>query len=354
MALDKLINKSDVIQSYKWLGHQECGYTELLAVHPAYKYGKENYEHNIKNKAFPKIWYAKSEKQILAFLSKYHGSHLCCYGINPRTKVLKNKRGYPKRASNSDIEVVNNFYIDIDFSNNLDKKKQLKEFDDILEEIDSYLIYKDIQKPVRAFTGNGYHLLFPLPSIEVRKYTDIGDRLNIFLKEIHDKFSTDIGSIGAKIDKTTDLARVAKIYGTRKPEKTQVSRFYGKERIEDVVLLEYLLILPIENNFKKGKSLKNEIQIDTYESLPQKFIEILEKDKELSDLWNGINKDLGDTTKSGYDMSLMYACIKRGITDVKTLATILSKRTNGSLINSNKGDEYIRLTITKALQTSSW
>lgn len=82
MALDRLFNASDVIQSYKWLGHQDNGYTELLAIHPAYKQGKENYEHNLKNKAFPKIWYAKSEKQILAFLSKYHGSHLCCYGIS--------------------------------------------------------------------------------------------------------------------------------------------------------------------------------------------------------------------------------------------------------------------------------
>jgi len=350
MALDKLFNKSDVAQSYKWLGLQEHGYTELLAVHSSYKYGKENYEHNIKNKAFPKIWYAKNEKQILAFLSRYHGSHLCCYGINPRTEVLKNNRGFPRRAKNTDIEVVKNFYIDIDFSASSNNKKQLRDFDDLLEEIDSYLVFKDIKKPVRAFTGNGYHLLFALPDIPVQKYNDIGARLNAFLKEVHDKFGMDIESIGAKIDKTTDLARVAKIYGTRKPGKTQISRFYGKERIEDNVLLEYLLILPID--IKKSNYHKSEIQ--SYDSLPPAFLQILEKDKELANLWDGVNKESGDTTKSGYDMSLMHACIKRGITDVKTLATILTMRTNGSFRNSNKGDEYIRLTITKALQTSLW
>ena len=114
--------------------------------------------------------------------------------------------------------------------------------------------------------------------------------------------------------------------------------------------MEYLLILPIDT--KKSNYHKSKIQ--SYDSLPPSFLQMLEKDKELSNLWNGINKESGDTTKSGYDMSLMHACIQRGITDVKALATILAKRVDGSVRGSGKGDEYIRLTITKALQTSPW
>src|SRR3989339_1789474 len=103
MALEKLFNASDVIQSYRWLGHQGQGYTELLALHPAYKQGKEHFEENKNNGAFPKIWYATSEKQVLAFLAKYHGTHMCCYGVNPRPNVLKNGKGFPRRAKDADM-----------------------------------------------------------------------------------------------------------------------------------------------------------------------------------------------------------------------------------------------------------
>lgn len=354
MSLEKSFNKNDVIKSYQWLGHQDYGYTELLAIHPSYKPGRENYDHNMENKAFPKIWYVKTEKQLLAFLYRYHKDHICCYGVNPRASILKNSKGFPRRSKDSDIEIFKNFYFDFDLTDNSNRKKKLKLLDEFLAEVDNHLSEIGIQKPVRAFTGNGYHLLFAVPDVHVQEHSDIGNRLNSFLDEIYNKYNNDMNSYGIRLDKTIDLSRVAKIYGSRKPGMKQNSKFYGNERFEDNVLLEHLLSLPLSDNPQKSGFGNRVLTISTYDSLPSVFLELLEKDGKLANLWNGTNKESGDTTKSGYDMSLLLTCIKHGITDVKALATILAKRADGSFIGSAKDDNYIRLTITKALQTSSW
>lgn len=354
MASENLYNTSDVIQSYHWLGHQGHGYTELLAIHPDYKPGRENYEQNLKYKAFPKVRYAKNENQVLSFLSKYHGTHMCCYGVNPRPEILKGTKGYPRCARDDEIAVVNNFYLDFDFIDSDNDNGHPKKFKALLEEMDAYLSEKGIHSPARAFSGNGYHLLFPLPAVTVKEHEDIGDRLNAFLKEVHGKFSSDMDSIGIRLDNTTDLARIAKIYGTKKPGNASISRFYGGERAEDNVLLDYLLSLTVEHTQPARKPGGDKLPVKTYEKLPPGFLEMVEKDTELASLWSGTGKNSGDTSKSGYDMSLIHACIRRGITDVKALATILALREDGAVKGSGKGDEYIRLTVVKALQNSAW
>ena len=351
MALEKLFNASDVVQSYRWLGHQGNGYTELLALHPGYKQGKEHFEENKSNAAFPKIWYATSEKQVLAFLTRYHGTHMCCYGVNPRPEILKNGKGYQRRAKDTDITVVKNFYFDFDVVQEMSADKKLDAFDDLFGAVDLYFTEKGIRKPVHAFSGNGYHLLFALPSVQVKEHEDISSRITGFLKEVHGKFDNDMHSLGIRIDTTTDLARVAKIYGSRKPNSGEVSRFYGNERTEDPVLLEYLLSLPLANNGNQSYGRQSRLKLEVYESLPQKFVELLANDSEIANLWNGANKNDGDTSRSGYDMSLMYACIKRGITDAKSLSTILALRSDGSFKGSGKDDKYVQLTVAKALRT---
>ena len=156
------------------------------------------------------------------------------------------------------------------------------------------------------------------------------------------------------MDRTTDLARVAKIYGTRKPESNAISRFYGDERIEDHSLLEHLLSLPVEQN-KGQKSLsKSGFPISTYDSLTDNFIQLMKAQPDIAELWDGSGKNSGDTSRSGYDMSLMHACVRNGITDVRELATILALRDNGGVRHNGKGDDYIRTTVMKALGNAKW
>ncbi len=170
---------------------------------------------------------------------------------------------------------------------------------------------------------------------------------------MQDKFASDMASYGFKLDKTTDLSRVAKVYGTRKPGKVKLSRFYGTERVEDYSLLEHLLALPVDA-YERNERKKKGLLVSTGDSLPVKFQEMLEENAELANLWRGSGKKNGDTSRSGYDMSLMHACVKHGITDIKELATILALRESGSVRGNGKGDDYIRQTVIKALGKSRW
>ena len=51
-------------------------------------------------------------------------------------------------------------------------------------------------------------------------------------------------------------------------------------------------------------------------------------------------------------MSLLHACVKRGIKDEQELATILAFREDGAVRGSGKGGNYIRKTVRKALENS--
>jgi hypothetical protein len=139
-----------------------------------------------------------------------------------------------------------------------------------------------------------------------------------------------------------DLSRVAKIYGTRKPDGRRLSRFYGDQRNEDERLKEYLLNLSIEEKCVSPICVPGEI--------PENFRTLLKENNIIKELWEGAGKTDGDTSNSGYDFSLIKKCIKEGVTDIKDLAAILALRPKGAVQTSGKSDQYIRLTIANAIK----
>jgi len=334
----------DIIGSFKWLGHAQYGFTELIALHGKYKPGRENFVFNAKQGYLPKIWYTKSEKQVLEFVKKHHAEHTCCYSVNPRPQILRNSKKYARSAKDSDIEIVMNLYLDFDFINSMANDEVFLRLEELLDEVDFYLQKEKIKKPVRAFTGNGYHLLFALPPTSVEEYPDIGSRLKKFRDTIGYEFS-NMKNKGIKLDSTMDLRRVAKIYGTKKPSAKKLSKFYGNERVEDFVFKEYLLSLDI------SEPLGNEISMPLPDTIPDKFKELLEHDKLIQKLWNNEGKtETADVSRSGYDFSLAKTCIKKGITDINDLVSILALRPEGAYQKSGKGDRYLRLTIANAIK----
>jgi len=336
--------QQDIIKSFKWLGNSKYGYTELTAFHKDYKPGREHYRNNFKNGRFPKIWYTKNPKKAVSFVKRYCLEHTCCYGINPRTEILKTDTGYNRSAKDSDISVVINFYFDIDFNVKEPSQEQIAELEMFLVKTEPYFGDLKLVQPVRAFTGRGYHLLFSLAPILVKEHEDIKDRLNYFRKLFQKSFEKELSELELKIDNTMDLKRVAKIYGTKKPTARRISRFYGDKRIEDKILQEYLLGLSIEDK----KSYFTKLNIPT--SLPKEFERLLEQDIEIKKLWDGVGKTEGDMSNSGYDFSLIKKCLKKNISDINDLAAILALRPKGAIRMSGKGDYYIRLTIANALK----
>ena len=127
-------------------------------------------------------------------------------------------------------------------------------------------------------------------------------------------------------------------------KEAKLSKFYGDERIEDLVFREYLLSIDISTRYD------TKIPFTIPDELPKNFIYLLENDLYIQRLWNNEGKsELTDTSRTGYDYSLIIACIERGITDIKYLFAILVLRPEGAFMKSGKNEQYIRRTIANAI-----
>ena len=344
--MSQLYHKDDIIRSFDWLGNSCYGYTELVAIHKAYKPGKANFRENLKKKRLPKIWYTKDPHKAIDFVSRYCINHICLIGVNPRPEIFKNKRGFPRSATENDIRVLTNFYFDIDC-----KDKQLT--DEHKAEIELFIakaegVFEDIgiAPPTQAFSGRGFHLFFSPAPIIIAKHPDIKTKLIAFKDQFEQTFRKDFDDLGLKLDQTQDLRRMVKIHGTKKPDPNirRVSRFYGEKRIPDKVLRDYLIGLEIkESDEAPSGTLK-------YGDIPNSFQNLLKKNKLVNNLWEGTGKTEGDLSNSGYDFSLIRFCIKEGITDINDLASILARRPKGAYLSSGKGESYIKQTISSAVK----
>jgi len=333
----------DIIQSYKWLGHHPH-FTELNAFHPDYKPGKENFELNKKNKTFPFVWDVNSEKGVIYFVEKNSPERMNCISLNPRPKFLKNQNGYARSALENEIEIAQNMVFDFDFINKKTSKHQIADFELLLEKADQYFQDLGLYVPVRAFTGNGYHLLFAFPEIKVNEFPDLANKQKYFTKQFRQEFQPDLDNLESKLDSTQDLRRVVKIYGTSKPNVGKGSRFYGGERKEDEALKNYLINLKIPETGLEGKLL------NLGHDLPQWFKSLLIRDSKLQSLWSGEGKPEGqDFSRSGYDYSVIKYLLGMGYKNIDELATILALRPNGGVKGSGKSEQYLRHTIANAL-----
>lgn len=260
--------------------------------------------------------------------------------LNPVLAVLKNEKGWPRAAKESDIAVSQNMVLDADFIDKQNYAERLEALETNIQSFNEYWNDLGIKTPVRAFTGRGYHYLFPYAPISVKEHPDISQRI----KKVHDQFRQEffkvLEHLGAKADYTQDLRRVIRIYGTSKPSVGIMSCFFGDERKEDNDgIRNYLLNLNITENY--ADTLDTKIK----QPLPQLFRSMMNRDDKLRDLWHGVNKQEGDTSKTGYDHSLITKLLHLGFDNLGDLSTILAERPNGAVKGSGKGDQYIWHTL---------
>ncbi|MDA2935401.1 hypothetical protein MYX82_13845 [Acidobacteria bacterium AH-259-D05] len=332
----------DVTKSYNWLGHKT--WTELNAFHPNYTPGKENFEWNLEQKTFPRIWYGRSEKEVVNFVQRYVQERTVCYGINPRTRIFKNKREYARCALDKEIEISQSILFDFDFESGKVTKNQVAALETFLKKTDEYFFDLSLKTPVRAFTGKGYHLLFAYPEIEVKEHPDISEKSKEFRDEFNDEYRRDLENLEVRLDKTQDLRRMVRIYGTAKPDVGIVSCFYGGERVEDESLRNYLLSL------KTRERCLGSLVLNTGSKLPDWFQKLLERDRDLRELWSGKGKPQNtDRTRSGFDYSVVRRLLWLGYKNIDELGTVLALRPEGGVKKSGKGEQYITRTIGNAL-----
>lgn len=299
------------------------------------------------NTAFTAVRYVRNGRQLLDLVERFHGTHMVCYGINPRPGIKRYPSGHPRAHRDSEIELVRNFFLDFDLRAGADVESPAS-LELFLEEVTGRVEDMGFLPPVKAFTGNGFHLLFAIPAVRVEKCRDMKERIRAFREGVLRGLGGELASMGARVDSTDGLSRVAKIYGTAKPG-ARLSRFYwdGK-RADDRGLRAHLVGMALEPAAGGWR-----IGIHGME-LPAGFSRLLERDERIRNLWLGRGKETGDTTRSGYDYSLLRECLARGITDVRELAAILALRPGGSVRDGPKGEQYIRVTIAKGVRDFQW
>ncbi len=341
----------DISASHQWLGHRK--YTELVALHPDYRPGREHHDHNKKNDAYPKTAYARTGDEVARFVRRHHGARMVCYSLNERPRVLKNQHGYLRAATEKEIETARNALFDIDFENKNPTPAQKEALREFLEQGMAYFHDLGLIPPVIADSGRGYHLLFAYPDIHASEVPDFSRRLRKFCLDFGDDHKSELADLEAKLDHTQDLRRMVKIYGTAKPGvPTRSQWLHEGERIEDEQLRVYLLGLNLEPKAKKPPSMtpRQSRALSVATSLPKPFLHLLDCDPALRNLWQGQGKpQTTDTSRSGYDYSLAKRLLELGYTNVDDLAVILALRPDGAFREGNKDEKYLRRTIANAL-----
>jgi hypothetical protein len=171
--------------------------------------------------------------------------------------------------------------------------------------------------------------------------------LKSFCDDFREAYQHELSDLETKLDSTQDLRRMVRIYGTAKPAIGIVSRFYGRERVEDEGLRAYLL------EMKLSEPSPNPV-LQVAGELPRWFLELVEADSRVKDLWSGTGKTDGfDNSRSGYDYSLTLRLLRLGYRNLDELATIMVLRPEGSVQKSGKGEGYVRRTIANALMRPS-
>jgi hypothetical protein len=316
-------------------------YTEVSVLHPAYRPGDASW--NRRHGSWPVVEYVTSLAGLESVVRTYAGERMVCYGLNPRLAILTKPDGRLRSATEADIRVSQNLLLDLDLEGNVtpDRLDSLKRF---LRVADEYVAALGCARPVRAATGRGSHLLFAYAPILVEEYPDVRERLRWFRDQLAVAVRQELSRLEVRLDSTQDLRRVVRVYGTAKPDVGVVSRFYGRDRVEDAGLRDFLLRLPCCTQ----SAAPEVMPLALGDVLPSWFTALLAEDECLRGLWRGEGKTRGDVTASGYDYSLVQSLVRRGHADPSELGTILSLRPGGGA--SAKGREYLARTVARALR----
>jgi hypothetical protein len=329
----------DVQRGYAYLGLQKA-YAEVTVLHP--KYRKADAASNREHDAWPRTAYVTSIDGLVALVREYAGARTLLYGINPRPSVLAHPDGRLRSAKEADIAASQNLVLDLDLEGapSPERLNRLKAF---LRLPDEYFLGLGLQRPVRAATGRGSHLLFAYPPILVRDYPGIRGALRGFRDEFVREFRHDLAALEVRVDNTQDLRRSVRVYGTSKPGVGVNSHLYATARMEDASVREYLLRRPTLPAARPAAVLAKK-------DLPLWFEHLLATDDRVQALWHNTGKPEGsDQTTSGYDFSLLRDLVRRGYNSPDDLATIIALRPEGSVARHQKSEEYVQRTVANAL-----
>ena len=203
-------------------------------------------------------------EKIRGFLEAYDGSHNLYFSVNPVRAAMK------KKTKKEDIAPVAWYPVDCDPREGLDREEERAR---ILKRLKSFTPH-----PTYIIdSGNGYQAFWRLEE-PIPNEGDY-DALETVNKWI------EIRLVG---DSCGNIDRVMRIPGTiNLPGKVKLAKEY-----KPVVAT---LVHESEETVRE----------DDFERLPERFVELLQMDKKVKARWSGDDTGLKDTSRSGFDLSLV-------------------------------------------------
>ena len=340
----KEINETDVRKFYQLLNHEGLGLTEIRIIDP---------RTGIKG-----IGFFDNEDAFIQICERWSGEANIYSGRNPRPYRFKDQYPQSYNTLNSrqgeggksqDVEWVTGLSLDLDPIRDKDSPASEEEHRYVIN-IAIQLAY-DYKDSIVLDSGNGSYLWWKITPYKIE--SDYGE-IEAKIKAWEETIRKRIGKIAPeiKLDSVHEIARIKRIIGTwnvkgeETPERQhRLSRFISEGDIVQSDILSEILAMKVQSENNKVKVVLGEIT----NTLPQRFVELLDKDRILKATWEGKrDKELNDNTRSGYDMSLADQVVKYGFSD-SDIASIMRQSPSGKGVEATT--PYLELTISKARES---
>lgn len=197
----------------------------------------------------PIVRFVKTEDEFIENAKKLNKER------NVYAVIREKDSGIRRAARSEDIVGLNLVVIDIDpvrKANLPATDEELVKSIEVSQIIGQWFREHGFQKPVTAISGNGVHLYFSLPYLEINddNRLQVQDALEFFESEVRRMFKYDLEHYGSRIDSMYDLPRIGKIIGSRSfkgiessERPNRLSYFIDEDvsRREDTLLLRAIL-----------------------------------------------------------------------------------------------------------------
>lgn len=272
-------------------------------------------------------YFVSDWKGFFEIISKNEGKYNLYAGLNERI---------PNGTEAKDVKSVKRIFVDIDCVNKPAIAEDLREAENVTNEIIKTIEDYTGLRSTKIYSGNGYQLIYSIPEIELTEDNreEVEAKVQQFLKEMIKKFNND----KVKLDNVGDLPRIIRITGTTNIKGGKTSEFVEVHNEENEKLKDYILNLKIEDNVSNIKVGELETSLK----------DILGKDERVKKLFEGDIK--GFASRSEAELSLVCHLIGLGL-DKEQVFKVMASCKIGKWQTANI--QYRDLTYKKAIEIIS-
>ena len=212
------------------------------------------------------------EDELREFIAPLLGKRNIYFGANPLKRPIR------KKPSKEDMASMSHLWVDIDLRPGVDRETELER---ILERISAF----SPRPTTLILSGNGVQAIWHLDE----PMSNDGDYDG--LESCNKQLEARLGG-----DACHNIDRILRVPGTLNlPTKKKKALAYTEVMSELV--------------WQEDRS----VRVEEFELLPERAVELLRKDGKLKDRWLGDDTGLMDTSRSGFDLSLVALLKHRGL-----------------------------------------